>query len=121
MSAHLISQRFLRVAVVAFVTLAAAFAVIQSHPGKETTIFAPLESGQTDALVRELARCRTVTSNETMVLDACRRLWAENRQHFFASMKSPQLLGPSGSDAPAGVMKSEERIQPDQIEQGGTR
>jgi hypothetical protein len=40
-----------------------------------------------------------------MVLEACGRLWAKNRQHFFVSTKSPQLQAPPAPDAPAGFEK----------------
>jgi conjugative transfer region protein TrbK len=120
MSSYLTSQQFVRVAAVVFVTLAAAVAVIQSRRGGEAAVLAPLEPGEADALVNELARCRTVTSDDAIVLDACRRLWAENRQHFFASTKSRQLPDPP-ANAPAGLMKSQDRILPGEIEQNGTR
>jgi conjugative transfer region protein TrbK len=121
MSSYLTSQQFLRVAAVVFVTLAAAVAVIQSRRGEEAAVLAPFEAGEADALVRELARCRTVTPDDALVLEACRRLWAENRQHFFVSTKSPQLPAPPAPDAPAGFVKSQERVTPSEIDQSGTR
>jgi conjugative transfer region protein TrbK len=120
MSSYLTSQQFLRVAAVVFVTLAAAVAVIQSRRGEEATVLAPFEAGEADALVRELARCRTVTPDDALVLEACRRLWAENRQHFFVSTKSPQLPAAPAPDAPAGFVKSQ-RVTPSEIDQSGTR
>ena len=121
MSSYLTSQQFLRVAAVVFVTFAAAVAVIQSRRGEEAAVLAPFEAGEADALVRELARCRTVTPDDALVLEACRRLWAENRQHFFVSTKSPQLPAPPTPDAPAGFVKSQERVTPSEIDQSGTR
>ena len=121
MSSYLTSQQFLRVAAVVSVTLAAAVAVIQSRRGEEAAVLAPFEAGEADALVRELARCRTVTPDDALVLEACRRLWAENRQHFFVSTKSPQLQAPPAPDAPAGFVKSQERVTPPEIDQSGTR
>ena len=120
MSPYLTSQQFLRVAAVVFVMLIAAVAVIQSRGGEGAAVLAPTEPGEADALVSELARCRTVTFDDTAGLDACRRLWAENRQHFFASTKSSQLPDPP-ANAPAGLMKSQDRILPGEIEQNGTR
>jgi conjugative transfer region protein TrbK len=121
MSSYLTSQQFLRVAAVVFVTLAAAVAVIQSRRGREAAVLAPLGRGEADALVSELARCRTITSDDAIVLGACRRVWAENRQHFFASTKSPQLPDPPAPNAPAGLMKSEGRVPPREIERRRTR
>jgi len=121
MSSYLTSQQFLRGAAVVFVMLAAAVAVIQSRRSDDVAVLAPLGRDEADALVSELARCRTVTSNEAIVLEACRRLWAENRQHFFVPSKSPQLPAPPAPDAPAGFVKSQERIQPSEIDQSRTR
>jgi conjugative transfer region protein TrbK len=120
MSSYPTSQQFLRVAAVVFVTLAAAVAVIQSRRGEEAAVLAPFEAGEADALVRELARCRTVTPDGALVLEACRRLWAENREHFFVSTKSRQLPDPPAS-APAALIKSQDRILPGEIDQKGTR
>jgi len=121
MSSYLTFQQFLRVAAVVIVTLAAAVAVIQSRRDEDVAVLAPLGPGEADALVTELARCRTVTPDDAVVLEACRRIWTENRQHFFVPTKSPQLPASSAPDVPAGFMKSQERIQPGEIDQSGTR
>jgi conjugative transfer region protein TrbK len=121
MSSYLTSQQFLRVAAVAFITLAAAVAAIQSRRGEDAAVPAPAGRGEPDPLVGELARCRTVTSDDTAGLDACRRIWAENRQHFFVSKKSPQLPAPPAANAPPVVMKSQERVPPHEIDQGRAR
>ena len=121
MSSHLTSQQFLRVAAVVFVMLAAAVAVIQSRRGREATVLAPLGSGEADPLVGELARCRTITSDDTAVLDACRRIWAENRQHFFISTKSPPPPAAPAPDAPAVPVKGQDRVPPYGVDQGRAR
>ena len=120
MSSYLTFQQFLRVAAVVIAVLAALVAGIQSRRSEDVAILAPLGPVEADALVRELARCRTVTSDDAIILEACRRLWAENRQHFFASTKSSQLPDPP-ANAPAGLMKSQDRSLPGEIEQNGTR
>jgi conjugative transfer region protein TrbK len=120
MNTHLTSQQSLRVAAVVIVGLAALVAVIQSRRSEDVAILAPFGPGEADALVTELARCRTVTPDDAAVLEACRRTWAENRQHFFASTTSRQLPDPP-ANAPAGLMKSQDRILPGEIEQNGTR
>jgi len=120
MNTHLTFQQSLRVAAVVIVVLAALVAVIQSRRSEDVAILAPFGPGEADALVSELARCRTVTPDDAVVLEACRRTWAENRQHFFASTKSSQLPDPP-ANAPAGLMKSQDRILPGEIEQNGIR
>ena len=100
-----------------FVAVAAAIAVIQSRPNEDAAVLTRLEPDQADALVRELARCRTVTPDDASVLEACRLLWTENRLHFFVSTKAPNL-----SDLPATeVTKSQERIPQQEVDQRGTR
>ncbi len=121
MSSYLISEKLLRVAAVAFVTLAAAVAVIQSQRGEDAAVLAPVERGDADALVGELSRCRTITSDDTAGLDACRRTWAENRQHFFVSTRSPRLPVPPAPNAPPGLVKSQERVPAHEVDQGRAR
>ena len=99
MSSYLTSQQFLRVAAVVFVTLAAVVAVIQSRRGEDAAVLAPLGPGEADALVTELARCRTVTPDDAVVLEACRRIWAENRQHFFVIDKIAAVARPASQCA----------------------
>jgi conjugative transfer region protein TrbK len=120
MSSHLTSRSALWVAAVVFVTLAAAVAVIQSRRGEDSAIFAPLGPSEADPPVSELARCRTITSDDTAGLDACRRIWAETRQHFF-SAKSPQLPNPAAPNAPAGLTKSQDQVPPYEVDQGRAR
>jgi conjugative transfer region protein TrbK len=121
MSSYLTSQQFLRVAAVAFITLAAAVVVIQSRRGEEPAALAPVERGEPNALGSELARCRTITPDDTASLDACRRMWVENRQRFFVSTKSPRVLAPPAPNAPAELMKTQERVQPQEFDQWRVR
>jgi conjugative transfer region protein TrbK len=111
-------QPYLRIAAVFFVALAAAVAVIQGRRGEDAAVLMPLEQGDADALVSELARCRTITPGDTAVLEACRRIWAENRQHFFLSMKSPRPPTAPARDAPAVSIKSQARSSLDGVDQG---
>jgi conjugative transfer region protein TrbK len=121
MSPHLTSQQFLRVAAVVFVILAAAIAVIQGRRGEDATVVAPMGAGEADAVVRELARCRTIAPDDTAGLDACRRIWAENRQRFFVPTDSSQSPAPPAANAPAERTKSQERVPPQKVDQGRTR
>jgi conjugative transfer region protein TrbK len=117
MSSYLTSQHFLRIAAVVFVMLTAAVAVVQSRRGEEAAVPAPVGRGEADALVGELARCRTVTSDDTSGLDACRRIWAENRQHFFLPTRSPQLLAPPVPNEAGAPMKKQERVPANEVDQ----
>jgi len=121
MNASPTSQRFLRIAAIIFVALAAAVALIQNQRGEDTVVLTPLERGEADALVNELARCRTITPDDTAVLEVCRRIWAENRQHFFLSTKSPQLPAALVSGAPAMPAKGQDRVPPSGVDQGRVR
>jgi conjugative transfer region protein TrbK len=116
MTDHITLQQFTRIAVVAFLALSAVVAVIHSRRGEDAGIIVPLEHEQADALASELARCRTITPDETVALDGCRRAWAENRQHFFAPAKPAQTRpGPTPS-AVAGPAKSQDRITPFEVQ-----
>jgi conjugative transfer region protein TrbK len=116
MSASLTSQQFLRIAAVVVVALAAAVAVIQSRRGEDAAVLTPLERDDADALVSELARCRTITPDDTAVLEVCRRKWAENRQHFFLSTKSPQLPAAPAPDASSESVNGQARVPPNEVE-----
>jgi conjugative transfer region protein TrbK len=119
MSPYLTSQQFLRTAAVAVVTLAAALAVIQSR--RVAAVSAPAGRREADALIGELARCRTIAPDDTAGLDACRRKWAENRQHFFVSTRSPQLPAPPVPNEPGAPMKSQDRVPTQEVDQGRAR
>jgi conjugative transfer region protein TrbK len=49
----------------------------------------------TGTLASSLARCRTVTPEQTAIYDDCRRIWAENRRRFFGQKGSVTV--PAGS------------------------
>jgi len=121
MNTSLTSQQFLRIAAIIFVALAAAVALIQSQRGEDTVVLTPLERGEADALVSELARCRTITPDDAAGLEACRRIWAENRQHFFLSTKSPQPPAALGPGAPAVPVKGQDRVPSFGVDQGRAR
>jgi conjugative transfer region protein TrbK len=121
MSSYLTSQQIFRLGAVVFVTLVIAVAAIQSRPTEDAAVLAPLEPGEADALVRELARCRTVTPEDVQILEACRRLWANNRQHFFVSTKPPQLSDLPAPNGSTGFMKSQERIPQHEVDEKETR
>ncbi len=123
MKPYTIPRQFIRVTAIAGVLLAIAMAmaVIQSRRGEEAATLRPVEPGAADALVSELARCRTITPDDPGLLESCRHIWAENRQRFFLSTKSPQLPVLSVPDVPAVPMKKQDRVPPSGTEQGGSR
>jgi conjugative transfer region protein TrbK len=88
MSRYLTPRQFARIAAVGFMVLMATWAAIHSRRGEGPGVVAPLEREVADALVSELARCRTVKSDATAALENCRRVWAENRREFFQPTKT---------------------------------
>lgn len=54
---------------------------IQLRGGDE--ISSPQKAQQTDIDSSDLARCRSVTSEDAVVYQHCQGVWAENRRRFF--------------------------------------
>jgi conjugative transfer region protein TrbK len=117
MRTYVTSQRFLRAAAVVFVMIAVAAALVESRRGENAAVLTPLEPGEAAALVHELSRCRAVTFDDAPILETCRRLWAENRQHFFVSVKSPSLSDPASTE----VTKNQERNPQQEVDLRGAR
>ncbi len=123
MSQYLTPRHFVRIVTVAFIFLIAALAVIQSRPGEDRGTIAPLELEQVDALVSELARCRTITLDDTASLENCRRVWTESRRQFFGPTRttpSPAVPVPTAAN---GSSKNQDRASPGQADyqQNGVR
>jgi conjugative transfer region protein TrbK len=112
MTDHITPQQLARIAVIAFLAFAAAVAVIHSRRGEDAGVVVPLEHEQADALAAELARCRTMTADDTVELDSCRRAWAENRQRFFAPTKPTRIPAEPIPSAVTGPAKSQDRVTP---------
>ena len=91
MKPYLTPRQFTWIAAVAFVLWAIAVPVIQSRRDKDAAVLTPTEPGKVNALEAELARCRTILPDDVGLLESCRHIWAENRQHFFLSTKSSWL------------------------------
>jgi conjugative transfer region protein TrbK len=121
MKPYPIPRQFTRVAAIASVVLVVAITVIQSRRGEEDAVFTPMERGKADALVGELARCRTITPDDPVLLESCRHIWADNRQHFFLSTKSPQLPAALASSAPAVPVKGPDPVPPYGVDEGRVR
>lgn len=113
---HISVQQLARLAAMVFVIVAAGAAIIYGGPNEDGGVIAPLEPKQADALADELARCRTITSNETSALGACRRIWADNRRQFFAPAGPGRTLAkrPTSSVAPLEIR---DRAMPARAEQ----
>jgi conjugative transfer region protein TrbK len=116
MSRYLTPRQFARTAAISVVILLAALAIIHSRRGEDAGIVAPLEREQADALATELARCRTVTLDQTASLESCRRVWAENRRQFIGPTKTlPRSIEPTPTTA-TNSGKNQDRVSPAEAE-----
>jgi conjugative transfer region protein TrbK len=62
--------------------LIVAACTIQLRGGEETSV-PPTAEQTSDVDGSDLARCRTVTSEEAAGYQHCQKVWAENRRRFF--------------------------------------
>lgn len=116
MRQYLSPRQYLRMAAASFIVLIFLLAIIQSRRGNDAGIMAPLGHREADALPVELARCRAVTLEQTVSLETCRRLWAENRRQFFTPTKAPpSAVEPLPNSATASG-KIQDRLLPDAAE-----
>jgi conjugative transfer region protein TrbK len=116
MSRYLTPRQYARTAAIGVVILLAALAITHSRRGEDAGIIAPLEPEQADALAKELARCRTVTLDQTVSLESCRRVWADNRRQFFGSTKTlPSSIEPTPT-AGTNSGKNQDRVSPAESE-----
>ena len=116
MSLHLIPRYFVRITTAGFIVLIAAWAVIQSSRSEDPGTIAPLGLEEVDALVSELARCRTVTLDETASLENCRRVWTESRRQFFGSTRTTPSPAEPVPTAASGSGKYQDRVSPAEAE-----
>jgi conjugative transfer region protein TrbK len=121
MKPYLTSRQFARVATIIFVVVAITVAVVRCRRSEDAAIVTPMERGKMDGLISELARCRTITSDDLGLLESCHHVWAENRQHFFQSAKSPPSPAMPAPDASAEPTEKRARSSLDGIERGGAR
>jgi conjugative transfer region protein TrbK len=84
--------------------------------GDEDQISALPSAQEVDPLAADLARCRTVTSEQEDALAECRRIWAEQRRQFLGQSKIPTPTGLPNDHAPnirfpaPGPRKDESRL-----------
>lgn len=123
MSPYFTPRHFERIATAGLIVLIAALAVIASQRGKDAGTIAPLGLEEVDALVSELARCRTVTSDDTASLENCRRVWTESRRQFFGPTRTTPSPAEPVPTAANGSGKYQDRVSPGQAEhqQNGVR
>ena len=116
MDRYLTPRGFVRIAALGSIILIAAWAVINSRRGEDSGTIVPLGLEEVDALVSELARCRTVTLDETVSLENCRRVWTESRRQFFGPTRTtPSPAEPVPTDA-NGSGKYQDRVLPAEAE-----
>jgi conjugative transfer region protein TrbK len=116
MMPHLTSRQLVRIAAVGLVVLVVALTIVRSRHGEQAVDLAPLEHRDAETLVEELARCRTITSDEIAALEACRRTWADNRRRFFGSATSPQSPADRVLKALAAPVKNQDRVLSREVE-----
>ncbi|NEV00875.1 putative entry exclusion protein TrbK-alt [Bradyrhizobium uaiense] len=80
--------------------VAVAACTIQLRGGDESPAL-PKAEQTTDVTSSDLARCRSVTAEETAGYQHCRQVWAENRRRFFA--KKTHAAVPGQDDSTAGL------------------
>lgn len=100
MKPYLTPRQFAKVTATALAVLAIALTVLQSRRSEDVAVVTATESGNAEATESELARCRTILPDDVGLLESCRHIWAENRQHFFLSTKSSLLPPAPTPDAP---------------------
>jgi conjugative transfer region protein TrbK len=116
MMPHLTPRQLARIAAVGLVVLIVALTIVRSRHSEQAVVQAPLEHGDAAALGQELARCRTITSDETAALETCRRAWAENRRQFFGSARPPQSSTDPVLNVPVAPAKNQDRVLPREVE-----
>src|SRR6266852_8708138 len=104
------------VAGVAVMVLVVAACAIKLRDDKDQTSSASSVSTDADPLAAELARCRRVTPEQTDALEACRRIWAEQRRQFLGQSKHPTPTAHPNDNAPnsrppaLGPLKDKSRL-----------
>jgi conjugative transfer region protein TrbK len=104
------------VAGVALMVLVVAACAIKLRNDEEQASSASPASEAPNPLAAKLARCRAVTPEQKDALEACRRIWAEQRRQFLGQSKTPTPTGLPNDNAPdirfpaPGPRKDESRL-----------
>jgi conjugative transfer region protein TrbK len=118
MTAHDRLDRLSIVAGVAVMVLVVAACAIKLR-GDEDQISALPSAQEVDPLAAELARCRSVTPEQTDALEECRRVWAEQRRQFLGQSKTRSPTSHPDNNAPnIGVPASGSRKDESRLPQG---
>jgi conjugative transfer region protein TrbK len=89
--------------------LVVAACTIQLGGGEDTP--RPRKAEQVpDATSSDLARCRSVTAEETTKYQHCQQIWAENRRRFFGKKDGAASPGHDGSTSSIPAPKDQSRI-----------
>jgi conjugative transfer region protein TrbK len=89
------------------VVFVVAACTIQLRGGEEAS--APAKAEQTtDVDDSDLARCRSITSEETASYQHCQKVWAENRRRFFGRKNGAAVSG--RGDPAASAPKDQSRM-----------
>ena len=99
----------LHVLTLAFVAATIALSVHQSRQDSAVQVDGPPVRVVADPLTTELARCRTITPEQNVSDDTCRRVWAESRLRFFAR-SSPRPNAAANDPATAVPGKDQDRL-----------
>jgi conjugative transfer region protein TrbK len=100
MSAHDRLDRLSIVAGVAVMVLIVAACAIKLRDDEDRISSASPASEDPNPLAAELARCRSVTPEQKDALEACRRVWAEQRRQFLGQSKTPSPTSHPDDSAP---------------------
>lgn len=121
MKPYLTPRQFGQVTATALVALAIALAVLQSRRSEDAAVVTSTEPGKAEAPESELARCGTILPDDVGLLESCRHIWADNRQHFFLSTKSPPSPMAPTPDAPLAPAAKRDGIPSRDIDQSRAR
>src|SRR5215471_18433919 len=100
MTAHGRRDRLSIVVGVAVMVLVVAACAIKLRDDEQQASFASPVSENPNPLAAELARCRSVTPEQKDALDACRRVWAEQRRQFLGQREIPSPTSHPNDAAP---------------------
>ena len=109
-------DRLSMVAGVAVMVLVVAACAIKLRDDEEQASSVSPASEDPNPLAAELARCRSVTPEQKDALEACRRIWAEQRAQFLGQSKPPTPSTRTNDGAPnvgvpaLGPRKDESRL-----------
>ena len=99
--------------------LVVAACAIKLRDDEQQASFASPVSENPNSLVTELARCRSVTPEQKDALEACRRIWAEQRRQFLRrSGPFSPTLHPLDSAPNIGSPAPGQRKDTNQLPQG---